>query len=550
MLRTKLSFFVLIVIAFTLSGCLKEHFSNLPLYYRGTKTVMEKVYEITAVNFGMRKGEDAYRVQFQIFTDDVEIKPEIIILRFKEGNDSTLWLDSGDRISESLLLKVKNNCATREDPAIEVCWTDQDVSIVHGDESVSYKLKSDRGPLGEERPPRDDEPMTLKEIVGRARMRNYQSAEEAIEVFQAKERMAEARGNLLPHFNMRDLIGVATDGPLGLIGAVGDLLPFVFPTHWNEWSQSNDLYQAEILSFATLLANEMNTVEGLSYAIHRDQEMLSTLDAELAELLKIEHAAKRLEERGALRPGEAAHFGLTIKSLEQDRRQLSALIAKQLAILAEAVDLSPIGKPITLAPIVLSNPAEMGTPDVGESIEEIKKRSPELGMFYFLQRAALTETGQKKFGFLDPRSGDFFGAGYSHTIRIAAAELDKLKIRRLAMASGIERRAVEITEDMREAVDIYQIATTGSADLQHQWVRDFVRPLERGTLSLAQPGVLERMGDLHRRMIQFEASRLSSQHAYWIARSKWDRLLLEGFYEGLEVFAVPARSDGISDIVH
>lgn len=527
------------IICLGLSGCLKDRFANLPIYYRGTKTIAGDVHEISAVNFGMRKGDEFYRIRFQIFTDMADNRPEVFALRFRDGSDSTIWLDFSEDISNGLQLKVNDSCASRNDPAIELCWSDEEVSLTILDEDKNYKLKRDRGPLDEEIFRNKDLPWTVKELVARTRLRNYKSAEEAISVFQAKERIAEARGNLFPHFNMRDLIAVATDGPLGLIGAVGDLLPFIFPTHWNEWSKSRELYQAEILSFAALLANEMNTVEGLFYVVHRDQQMLNFLDAQIEELVTYEQALQRLEARGVLRPGSTADFGLALKSFQKDRRQLASLIEKELAILAEATALSPIYERIDIAQMELPDMSNVIAPDARDHIEKIKARSPELATLYFLQKAALVETGQKEFGFLDPHSGDFFGLGRSHSVRIAAAEVEKLKIRSLAMATGLERRAIEVAEEMDEALDVHQIATRGLDDVERRLDQEVRQPMERGTFSLLDSNARSQVLELHRKAIEFEASRLSSAHAYLIAQSKWNRLLLSGFYDGLEVVDIP-----------
>ncbi|MBN8555448.1 MAG: hypothetical protein J0L93_08390 [Deltaproteobacteria bacterium] len=519
---------------------MKDRFLNLPVFYRGAKIVGNESTEISAVNFGLRKGDEYYRIRFQVFTSSPDIKPEVIALRFKEDSDSTVWIDFVSRNEEGLKLKISDSCATRDNPAIRLCWSDQNLTLELYDQGVSYNLMRDRGPLSSELNHTKGQPFTLKELVGRARIRNYKSAEEAISVFQAKEKISEARGNLLPHLNMRDVVSVVTEGPLGLISSVGDLLPFIFPTSWNDWSKSRELYQAEILSFAALLANEMNTVEGFYYVIHRDQAMLLFLDQQINKLETIQASIKKLEDRGALQPGSTTDFKLSIRSIQQDRRQLASLIEKELAALAEAVALSPVYQKIDIASIQLPDLLTVNrSPSAHEFVETAKARSLELGTLYFMQEAAGVETGQKQFGFLDPNSGEFFGAGYSSSIRIAGAEIEKLKIRTLAMETGLERKSVEVAADLSEAIDIYRRANEGATDVERRLDQVVWKPLERGAISLNDSKILLQVIELFRKSIEFEASRLSSAHAYLIAESKLNRLLLNGFYEGLEVVSLP-----------
>ncbi len=533
--------FFILVASFLLTGCLKDRFLNLPVFYRGVKTIGNDSLEISAVNYGLRRGEEFYRIRFQIFTGSLELKPEVIALRFKEDSDSTVWIDLESQGETGLKLKIGDSCASRENPVIRLCWSDQDMTLELPDREIYYKLQRDRGPLSAEITRPKDQPFSLKELMGRARIRNYKSAEEAVSVFQAKEKIAEARGNLLPHFNMRDILSVATEGPLGLIGSVGNLLPFIFPTNWNEWSKSRELYQAEILSFAALLANEMNSVEGFYYVIHRDQAMLRFLDQQIGQLETIQTSIKKLEDRGALQPGSTTDFKLSIRSIQQDRRQLSSLIEKELAVLAEAVALSPVYQKIDIASVELPNLTTTNQMEAREFVEEAKARSLELGTLYFMQEAARIETGQKQFGFLDPNSGEFFGAGYSHSIRIAGAEIEKLKIRTLGMVTGLERKSVEVAAELNEAIDIYRRADEGAVDVENRLDQVVWKPLERGAISLSDSRILVQIIDLYRRSIEFEASRLSSAHAYLIATSKLNRLLLNGFYEGLEVVSLPKR---------
>ena len=156
-----------------------------------------------------------------------------------------------------------------------------------------------------------------------------------------------------------------------------------------------------------------------------------------------------------------------------------------------------------------------------------------------MQEAAGVETGQKQFGFLDPNSGEFFGAGYSSSIRIAGAEIEKLKIRTLAMETGLERKSVEVAAELSEAIDIYRRAHEGAIDVERRLDQVVWKPLERGAISLNDSKILLQVIELFRKGIEFEASRLSSAHAYLIAESKLNRLLLNGFYDGLEVVSLP-----------
>ncbi len=540
MKKHSLLFSLISVLALT--GCNEDRFKEIPVYLRGVREIDGQSVEVAAVQFGLRRGDVFYRMRFQVFEASAKALPEVIALRFKGDNSSRLWLDFENREARDLELKASGSCADRENPRVKLCWSKDGIQLQAdlADGHIEFDLKRDPG--GSLRTRESSDPFTVDELVGQARFRNYSSLQEAERVFQAKERIRETRGNLLPHFNMRDLISVATDGPLGLIGTVGELLPFIFPTHWLQWSKSLEFYQAEILSFAALLGNEMNAVEEMTYAIHRDQALMKFLDQKIAELQSYNTQLQKFEERGMLHPGTTLDYQLKVRALEQDRRQMQTLVEKQFTALAHATGLRPVGPQIVLETIPLPDLQDFELPNQQLLAEKSKDRSMEIGTLHFLKRAASLNTEEKRFGFLDPASEGVIGFGYASTLRIAGSQVREIEIQIDGMKSLVEQRVSDVVSDMREAFDLYRSAQAGVAGVNQRFDQEIRLPEERGMLRWSDPKVYERLLELTRESLLYESVRLSSIHAVMIAQAKVDRLLGEGFYQGLEVVSLP-KSD-------
>ncbi len=535
------SWLIILILPLFLTGCLKDEFLNLPAYWSGNKKEGQSDSQVSVVNFGLRKGEAFYRMIFQVFESSPDSTPLLFAIRFKNKDDKTLFLDMLQPPGETKEMKISGSCASSSDQAVKFCWSKETLTADYRADGISFSLDLkpyEQGLLREV----DPAPKTLGELVAMTRLKSFASLSEAEKVYQAKESILEARGNLLPHFNMRDLISVATEGPIGLIGAVGELLPFVFPTHWLNWSKSLELYQAELLSFAGLIANEMNAVETLTYAVARDIQLLKFFDLQVQALEGIERQAKKLEELSFVRPGTRLDFSLKLRAYQQDRRQIQTLIEKELAALAFAVGFSPASGSLKLKDIEPDLPSKLELDPI-EISRLAKNRSLEVGSSTFLYRASKSDMKEREYGFLDPASSSNFGFGRASSIRIGRSQRGNLKIQREEIATRVEQKTIEIVADLSESFDLYTSSETAVRESDQRFNQLVKRPMELGEISWADPGTIPvALASLDHK-IKYESMRLSALFAHAIAKANMKRLLLEDSYRGLAIIDAPQMEE-------
>ena len=94
-------------------------------------------------------------------------------------------------------------------------------------------------------------------LLSRAKFLSYSVSSEAERVFQARENIKVARGNLLPKLSLRAVVGAFTGDYLSVVSSA---LPFIFPNNWYRLDEANSLFLAERNLFASLRGNEMNFV--------------------------------------------------------------------------------------------------------------------------------------------------------------------------------------------------------------------------------------------------------------------------------------------------
>ena len=242
-----------------------------------------------------------------------------------------------------------SDCATTRSKAVvgevKLCIAPDDLRITlfagAGDIGSELVLKK-----GDHLPPKNpsDGPSahTLDELMGRARFSNYNVSVEAERVFQAKQSVRDAMADLLPSLSVGAVLSYAAEGPFALIGAVGDLLPFLFPSNWYRKTEARILLEAEQHAFAALQRNEMNAVETLFYTIMRDQNILGFFREQGAWLESLQQRLRVEEMAEALPTGTAAFFTLTVAAIQMDTEKLAALVEAEMAALAHAVALPAI----------------------------------------------------------------------------------------------------------------------------------------------------------------------------------------------------------------
>jgi len=375
-------------------------------------------------------------------------------------------------------------------------------------------------------------PLALDELMARAKFRNYAVSQEAERLFQARQNVSLARARLLPHLNFATLLGVATGGVGGLIESIGNLVPFLFPGNWFRFEQSKHLFSAEKDSFSSMRGNEMNGVEQLYYTIHRDQETLKYLDLHSEWMKKIQQNLKVEEQVGVLARGTADYYGVTIIKVDQDRALLAALIKGEVANLAQAVAISPVQTRGDLQPLKLPELSAVGPIRAADFFKQAQERSYEIHALKSLAAAAKYTKKEVIFGWFDPASEDGIGFGLRNSIRISKSRVREIEKRIDETLSVFEQRSVQIAQDHNALLTGYRLATEGF-EATRKRVSWLIQRHLNGESELSDEDFVNELTKLQEETLSFASSKLSNVHGWLVIQARINRLLLQGYYDGL-----------------
>ncbi len=530
----------LLGILISLSACRDDSIKQIGGYYQGEMVnQLGQRQQVTTRIPNLKDLSEDKSLKIEITPTLAMANPTAVGLRY---DNDILFISSEITNNREVPIKVDGNksCAfgTSIDVIVELCWNTSRLSLKYTDANSKsvltalYLGKDDNllPPPGKERVASN---YTLDELLGRAKFLNYSVSQEAERVYQAKKQVTVALGNLLPHFNTRDALAYATGGALGLAEAVGDLLPFLFPSNWFKWIEAGHLADAERKSFASLRGNEMNAVENLFYLVHRDQDIFSVLEDHIEWLKKIYNAILVKEQNAGLPKGSADLFTTVIVELAQDYEQLRFLLAQQYGAIAHAVALPPISGISGLENVVLPDLSATNSIQAKDIYVEGQAKSFEIATIEYMIKAARNSTKERAFGFLDPASDRNIGFGYPALIQVGKSQEAELRKRRDEMFSLIEKRSIDVAADYNSSLRAFTLGTSGLRSSQG-YMNLLLRELQTGEELLDRPEFLNLVVETSRKVLRFRLNLISAQYSYMIAKSKLDRLTLTGYYRNLE----------------
>ena len=116
---------------------------------------------------------------------------------------------------------------------------------------------------------------SMDQLIQRAKYSNFDSQVAFEQFVQAKLSAQNAMLNLLPHFSTITILNVASLNLLNVAKSVGDLVPFLLPNHWFHARGERFQSDAEYDGWVLMRADSVNIVEGLIFAVARDQDSFS-----------------------------------------------------------------------------------------------------------------------------------------------------------------------------------------------------------------------------------------------------------------------------------
>lgn len=320
--------------------------------------------------------------------------------------------------------------------------------------------------------------ITLDDVTKRVSNENFTVYANALRVYQAKERIQVARGDLLPKLNIWKItgavVGTVTD-PVSLVAVINDVAPFLVPANWFRFEQAKILYNVEKEGYRALWVNELYTAKALYLDLLRDQSLLEHIRSSQAELDKVRTIVQTQEMLGGAPQGTSKEIEVRFLSLIEDERSLEVLIAEEenslsfmLGFAAEipvrptSVDMSQIGdqKPLRYEDFEF------------RAIDS----SPELRQFDHLMSVVDSIGNEVKYSFLGTSSAsrgvaggifdnllvpDGLGFGTGAAVRVTQAQKQILQVQRRGIEETIKRQ-------LRLLIDNYNLDLESYANLKRR----------------------------------------------------------------------------------
>lgn len=453
-------------------------------------------------------------------------------------NRSTAYVSSDFLPKSGLSLEIDGKCAERVSANFRArgCLGEGTIQFTYQDRKnksndVALSLKLDRAGLPEDRIPNSPRSASsLDELLGRAKYLGYSSQQEAERVSRARNNIGVARGALLPRLSFRSVMGVVSGD---LLSAIGDLVPFIFPSRWYRMRQAESLFEAERRSFASLRGNEMIGVHGLYFLILRDQELLSRLENHLAWMRSVEAAIAAEEQAGTMPAGSVEIFASKISQLQADKLAMETLVQSELMELSHAVALPALDGIIALRPIDASEITIAQKVEPRSMLQPVLAKSFELKSLDFLLKAAGQNKDAVSFGFLDP---DGRGLGFERPfeIRVAESEKNEIRIKISETRSIIELRLGQVALEHNLSIDAFTMLENSAGSIKRQ-VRNLLERRRQGDDSLDGEKFLEMLVEINEKLVEVLSNQATYQQRWLGSKAKLDRLNLTGYYSTLDL---------------
>ncbi len=373
------------------------------------------------------------------------------------------------------------------------------------------------------------------EVVTRISQNNYMVMDHALKVYQAKESIAVARGELFPSLNIWSILGAVLD-PMSLI--TRDIAPFLVPSNWFRLKQAEKLYMAEKEGYRALWGNQLLNAKSLFLQLLSDQELYTQITEIRDQMLELESIATQREKLGGIKSGVAREIKIRRLSLDEDLMRLEKVLSEQKRSLAIFLGMPPQSN-LYLKAVKLPDLSQSTLDSIGELELEVFANSPELAQHQFILESLKKVRGESQYSVLGLASNSRGTAGgvFDHlpipsglgfatapSIRIKLAEKARLQLQMQGIKETLTKNLHDVYDKMELEINIFPKLKDRS-DLSKEAFDQLKKRLQLGnTVDLLT------LSETYRNRIAAAGVLLQSQFRYLMLQEKLDRLLWSNDY--------------------
>ncbi len=433
-------------------------------------------------------------------------------------------------LSGQALTKAKNGCFLNgaDQPAARLCYDGREITIdLLNGPGGTFSLVIDRYDVNRNPVLEPAKVFPLAELLDRSMNRGFNTRAEFESVIQAKLNADHSLAMLAPHLSSSTVLAVITGGWVSLYHAVGDLIPFVFPSRWFSAKEASLQATAEYYTLLLMKADSANIVEGFAYAIERDVKTLAAFEANVLSVTHVRDQIVAKEQLGLLPLGSADDITIIINGLEAGISSLRQAINEERESLAQA---SGFFNPKAIIDIEIGGDLSVENPlplDTESIMDVAKQRSYELSQMDVLIDSARWSKWEKAFSWFDLSGGEPLGLNMISFFQVAPSQIRQLTAKREGLESQLIGKATALFEEITQTLEAHGLAKQ-AVTIDDRRVNNALAKMDLG-LNFSLPSLASALVD----KAKADINQISAEYAYYIEISKVNRLVFAGPYSRL-----------------
>jgi hypothetical protein len=421
------------------------------------------------------------------------------VISIKHQNNSIKLKSSEEMLDGLELIDDQRKCYVQKESLelrnIRVCQTPAVVSVfayLKSDDGIDHPqrfvFKRNQDVLSEKAPSKNPTNLeletpktyTLQELVQITKKKSFTTRQALDQLKMARDNMRLHYLNLLPHLSINSALALATfSGPLSILGAIGDLVPFLLPSRWFEAKETEHLYKAQAYGAKIASEDSVQVVEGLFLAFARDQQNFDQFVQHRNHFISTIKLVQELEEAGKLPIGRSRDIESPLNLFDQMLNTLGEIVETEQAELSFAVGFH---NPEAIKGLEIGTLLDSVNPDdvkiEADSNVKVLSTSLELMQMDEVIKAAALEKKGKIFQWLDPYLDAQAGLGFGLPMNIALSKdnLKYLKGVKEQLSASLVQKIYYANKDYAGSTSNYHLAKAG-VELQSQRIKTALEEL-------------------------------------------------------------------------
>ena len=375
----------------------------------------------------------------------------------------------------------------------------------------------------------DPQPVTVKngeyalnDLFQAVLTRSYTTRIATENLYQASEAAKVARAGLYPVLSASAIVALVA-APLSATTMMGQLVPFVFTAAWYAFHAATYTYESQVISYKTLIANQMSLAEDLYHDTLRD-----TLLAKKLQDLAVSLQARRDMVALRVQLGYVPDSDLTAMDdlIYRSNTSIGALqtaLTTEYASLSIGIGLSARNGIQSLNEMQALDFTALKPLDSSSLMAEAKSGSLDIRQMMYLEAAAASNVKQQEWSVVNASAWVSLDESIIHKVEISKSNLKEVHMQQGQTEQSVEENVISLTALYNQLL-AQNIALTAQVAAHKKSLDTVTAQYQSGEVSmLVYREAIESM-------IQLEADQITAQSQFAAAQGKINRLLWQGSY--------------------